>query len=307
MALAAVCELDTERRRVAAEDWPQVVTYSRVGDMLRHAELDLVAVITPHNTHAKLVIQCLDAKVNTVTEKPMAVTSKECKAMLAMARRRRVMLSTYHNRRWDPDFLLLMDLVRKEKLIGRVFRIECGHYRYGRQGDWWRSDRRISGGNTYDWGAHFCDWVLQLVPDEIDWVSGFQVKNREWKGYTNEDHSELTVIFKGGCTATVTISNLSLSPRPKWRILGDQGSIEAVDGGDFLVTSLVNGRQMTATVSPTAPNIGGEAYYKNVYRHLQGRAKLSVTPESSSRVIGMLEAANLSAARGSQSVRPAFR
>ena len=49
-----------------------------------------------------------------------------------------------------------------------------------------------------------------------------------------------------------------------------------------------------------------DAYYENVYRHLLGRAKLVITPESAGRVIGVLEAANLSAARGSQPVKPAF-
>ena len=50
-----------------------------------------------------------------------------------------------------------------------------------------------------------------------------------------------------------------------------------------------------------------ELFYANVYRHLQGRAKLAVTAESAARVIGVLEAANLSAARGSAPVKPAFK
>ena len=307
MEVAAVCELDRKRLEVAAEDWPQAALYSRVGDMLRFANLDIVAVITPHNTHAKLVLQCLDAKVNTVTEKPMAITSAECKSMLAMARRRRVMLSTFHNRRWDPDFLLLKDLVRKERVVGRVFRVECGFHRWGKQGDWWRSDRKISGGNAYDWGAHFCDWVLQLVSDDIEWVSGFQAKNRQWKGYTNEDHSEVSVKFKKGCEATVTISGMSMAPRPQWRILGDRGSIESWDRQTYAINSLVNDRPMSAEVSSNAPNHSAETYYRNVCRHIQGRGRLSVTPESSARVIGVLEAANQSAARGSQPIRPVFR
>lgn len=307
MEVAAVCELDPARLEVASQDWPQAALYSRVGDMLRHADLDLVAVITPHNTHAKLVTQCLDARVNTVTEKPMAITSAQCKAMLSMARRRRVMLSTFHNRRWDPDFLLLKDLVCKEKLVGRVFRIECGFYRYGMQRDWWRSDRKISGGNMYDWGAHFVDWVLQLVSDDIDWVSGFQAKNKQWKGYTNDDHSEVTVKFKKAGEATITISGMSMAPRPEWRILGEQGSIESWDRKTYVVNSLVNGRQMSAELSSNAPNEGAQTYYRNVCRHIQGRARLSVTPESASRVIGVLEAATKSAMKGSQPVRPAFR
>ena len=45
--VAAVCELDPERRQVAEEDFPGIKTYSRVGTMLRNANLDLVTIITP--------------------------------------------------------------------------------------------------------------------------------------------------------------------------------------------------------------------------------------------------------------------
>ncbi|MDP6019376.1 MAG: Gfo/Idh/MocA family oxidoreductase, partial [Candidatus Latescibacteria bacterium] len=234
MVAAGVCELDDSRRRVAEEDFPGISTYGSVGTMLRHADLDLVSIITPHNTHAKLAIQCLEARVGVVVEKPMAITSKEVKSMMAMARRRKVMLSTFHNRRWDGDFMLLRDLIHKEKLIGKVFRVEAGSGGYGKARDWWRADKKISGGAIYDWGAHFTDWTLDLVREKVDWVSGYQVKNSDWRGYTNEDHTEYTLRFEGGCLATITVSTLSLSGRPKWRILGHRGSIEPVDG-KFLV------------------------------------------------------------------------
>ena len=301
--VGAICELDAERREVAASDWPQAGVYSRVGDMLRRADLDLVTIITPHHTHARLALQCLNAGVGVVCEKPMAITSKEVKAMIAASRKNKVMLSTFHNRRWDGDFMLLQDLIHKEKRIGRVFRIEAGSGGYGAQGGWWRSNRKISGGAIYDWGAHFTDWILNLVSEEIDWVSGYQVKNPAWKQYTNEDHSEYSLRFKGGCVATLTLSNLSMSGRPRWRILGEEGAIEHRDG-KFLVQSLVKGRQMSAEVA--FPGSNWDAYYENVYRHLLGQEALAVTAESAGRVIGVLEAANLSAARGSAPMKPAF-
>ena len=307
MVPTAVCELDPGRREAAEQDFPGIATYARLGWMLRRADLDLVAIITPHNTHARLALQVLEAGVGAVCEKPMAVTSREVKAMLDASRRNRVMLSTFHNRRWDGDFLLLRDLIHKEKVIGPVFRIEASFGGYGKQQDWWRADRRISGGAIYDWGAHFTDWILNLVDDDIDWVSGYQVKSREWAdAYTNEDHSEYTLRFRGGCLATLMVSNLAMSSRPRWRILGEHGSIESVDGGACLVRAMVEGNQVEERRSPLPSS--WDAYYENVSRHLEGRASLAVTPESAGRVIGVLEAANISARRrGGRPVKPAFR
>ena len=303
MEVAAVCELDSARRKVAKDDFPGVETFAQVGDMLKNAELDLVTIITPHNTHAPLAIECLNSGVNVVCEKPLAITSRQVKDMMSAAKKNGVMLSTFHNRRWDGDFQTLRDLVNKEKAIGRVHRIEAGFYGYGSQGNWWRSDRKISGGAIYDWGAHFTDWILNVLPEKIDWVSGYQVKNRQWKGYSNEDHSEYSMRFASGAIATLTISNLSMSSRPRWRVLGEQGSIEDV-GGKFILKTLVKGRQMSAEVPYAESN--WHAYYENVYKHLQGRAKLIITPESAARVIGVLEAANISAERDSKPVKPAF-
>ena len=166
--VAAVCELDPALRQAAEEDFPGIKTYSRIGTMLRNANLDLVTIITPHNTHAKLAVQCLNAGVRVVCEKPLAITSAEVKRMQAAAKKNKVMISTFHNRRWDGDFVVLRDLILKEQIIGRVFRIEAGFYGYGEQGTWWRSNRKISGGAIYDWGAHFTDWILNIVPEKID-------------------------------------------------------------------------------------------------------------------------------------------
>ena len=83
-----------------------------------------------------------------------------------MAHAKGLMLSLFHNRRWDGDYLTIRSLIEKG-LIGEVFHIECGQAGYGHPGFWWRSDKAISGGVMHDWGAHFIDWILNLVPAKI--------------------------------------------------------------------------------------------------------------------------------------------
>ncbi|MDE2742146.1 MAG: hypothetical protein OXI58_11195, partial [Gemmatimonadota bacterium] len=90
---------------------------------------------------------------------------------------------------------------------------------------------------------------------------------------------------------------------PRWRVLGTQGAIEDA-GGKYLVKTLINGRQMSTEVPFAESN--WDAYYENIFAHLRGRADLVITPESAGRVIGVLEAANISAARGSVPIKPAF-
>src|SRR5512137_2787701 len=61
MTPACVAEIDESRLEVAAKDFPGIQTYNSVAKMLKESDVDLLAIITPHNTHADLALQCLKA------------------------------------------------------------------------------------------------------------------------------------------------------------------------------------------------------------------------------------------------------
>ena len=99
------------------------------------------------------------------------------------------------------------------------------------------------------------------------------------------------------------MSNLSMETKPRWRILGDNGSI--VHAGDhFLVKASVKGHQMETKVEFERDD--WDAYYKNIADHLLRGKPLVITPESAARAIGVLHAANISAANGCKPVKPLF-
>lgn len=303
--IAAVCDASEERQKAAKEAYPQIQTFGDVGVMLDTVKLDLAVIITPHFVHAPLALQCLKKKVSVVVEKPMAITTQEVSDMIAAAKKAKVMLSTFHNRRWDSDFVILRDLV-KAGLIGKVFRIEAGFNGYSEQGTWWRSDKKISGGAIYDWGAHFTDWILQIADGKVAHVTGFQVKHPDWTKYTNEDHSEYTATFDSGCVATLTISNLSAIQKPRWIVRGTNGSIVA--GNDaFTVTRYEGGRKWTTEVRYDSIKSDWHAYYRNVCAHLRDGEPLVITPESAARVITVLDSANASAGQNGAPVVPKFQ
>jgi scyllo-inositol 2-dehydrogenase (NADP+) len=299
----AVCDADAARVKVAATDFPGIQTYTDVDEMLAKAKLDLVIIITPHNTHAELAVKCLDAGAAVVVEKPMAITTAEIDAMLAAARKSGKMLSTFHNRRWDGDYLALKKIVA-DGWVGKLVRVDAFMGWHGPQGKWWRSVKQISGGSIYDWGAHFTDWILGLVEGPVKDVVGFQHKNPAWSQYDNEDHSEAHIRFESGTLVTLTISNLTSIGRPRWTINGEAGGIVSTDNG-FTVKSLHKGKLFESSFANEKGD--WEAYYRNVADHLLTGAPLAVTAESAARVIAVLDSANLSAAKGGAPVTPKYR
>ncbi len=301
LQLAAICDIAPERAAAAETDFPGVRGFTDLGRLLTEVKPGLVAVVVPHNRHAATAIQCLRAGAHVVVEKPMAITVAECNAMIAAARDADRVLTVYHNRRWDGDFLTARALIR-DGVIGEVFHIEYFSGGYGRPGGGWRSDKAVSGGAFYDWGAHSVDWVLGLMDAPLRSVTGFFHK-RLWHEVTNEDQVQAVLRFADDRVADVQQSHLSLGPKPRWRILGTGGAI--LDTGQrtgdrarpcFTVRVPVAGHAAEFQV-PFQESAGGH-FYPELYGHLTEGAPLAVTPESARRVIAVLEGAERSAAAG---------
>ena len=216
----AACDVDAARVEIAKTDFPGIRTYTSVEELLKDEAVNLITLITPHNTHAALAIQCLNAGKNVICEKPMCLTSREATDMIEAGRRNGVMLSIFHNRRQDGDFQALKEAIVEKKLIGDVFSIQAGSAGYRHPGHWWRSDKEISGGAFYDWGAHFLDWILNLMPGQkVVSVFGLFHK-RVWHDVTNEDHVQAILKFDSGAHADLSFSNISSLPMNRWRIQG---------------------------------------------------------------------------------------
>jgi len=289
----AVCDPDRARLKVATEELPGVETYTSLADMLRKAPVDNCVIITPHNTHAPLALQCLKAGKGVILEKPFCLTIKEATAMIDAAREAKAMLTVFHNRRFDGDFMALKAAIDKG-LIGDLFHVEQYGGGYGHPGYWWRADKVISGGAFYDWGAHFLDWLLNIVPGPMLSVTGYFHK-RVWTDVTNEDQVEATIRFHSGCVANIQMSHLSMAGKPRWRVLGTKGAI--VDqGGHFMLYTEVDGVRVEGKI-PYAKSTW-EKYYENIGDHLLRGKPLNVLPEQARRVIAIMELAEKSSRSG---------
>ncbi|MGQ9807028.1 MAG: Gfo/Idh/MocA family protein [Armatimonadota bacterium] len=300
MPLTAVCDLDPARTEAARADFPGIETYNDVDEFLAKAPVDLVTVITPHNTHADLCIRSSRAGKHVITEKPMCLTADEATAMIEAAREAGKMLSVYHNRRWDGDFLAIKRAV-DTGLIGEVFSIEMSMGGFSHPGHWWRSSKEISGGNFYDWGAHVVDWMLSIVGKKVLDVTGIFQK-RVWMDVTNEDHTQAIIRFEDNVWGNVEISSIARAGKPRYRILGTAGAIVDRWEGHFELLSSVEGMQAECKVRYLETD--WPAYYRNIAGYLTGKEELAVTPESARRVISVIETAEKSAKAGKALVPP---
>jgi len=298
LEVAAVCDLNEERLKIAREELGDIKTYNDVSQLAADEEIKLVIVIVPHNVHAQCALPCLEAGKHVVVEKPMAVTIDQCTTMIETARKNGVVLTVFHNRRFDGDFLAIRDTI-EAGYIGEVFHLEAHSGGYARPGTTWRSDKAVSGGQFYDWGAHFVDWVLHLIPAKMKTVTG-QFQKRVWHHVTNEDHVEAYIRFANDAVAHLQLSTIAAQPKPRWYILGTKGAIVDSGGGRFKVFTRV--KDHTASFDLDYYKTPGESpwrqYYQSLADHLLEDKPLFVTPESARRVIAVMELAERSSQTG---------
>ncbi|HIE26076.1 TPA: dehydrogenase [Candidatus Poribacteria bacterium] len=309
--LYAVSTRDAARREAAAKE-RGVKTYASIDDLLKDDNVDLIVLATPHNTHAELAIKAMDAGKHVVTDKAMCMNAAEADAMIETSKRNNVMLSVFHNRRWDWDYLTVKKVIA-DGMIGEPFYFESTIMRYGPPRGW-RGVKAQSGGIMYDWGAHLLDHALQLVPSAVERVS-CEIQYRGWDIDVGS-YGKLLLHFQNGVLYQIEISNLARVDKPRWYVLGETGGLIKY-GLDPQEDPMVKGDIDAATENPAQrarvfTEVNGEvkeividsvrgswkSYYQNISDVLNKGAELAVKPEEARRAMMIYDAAMKSADTG---------
>jgi predicted dehydrogenase len=81
--------------------------------------IDLIVIPTPNDTHFPLAKAALEAGKHVVVDKPFTVTLSQARELDALAKSLGRLLSVFHNRRWDSDFLTVKSLL-SEGALGEI-------------------------------------------------------------------------------------------------------------------------------------------------------------------------------------------
>jgi len=144
--------------------------YTSVPEMLAKEKLDAVDICTPHSEHHIAGIVCLDAGVNVMIEKPIGVTIKASKAIIAAGKKNKKIVATAENIRRGVSQRTAHWIINDLKLLGAprlLFSQSAGWYDPTTEKRWhWRIDKWMGGGGmVMDSGAHFCDTIRYLYGD----------------------------------------------------------------------------------------------------------------------------------------------
>ncbi|WP_034341815.1 oxidoreductase [Deinococcus misasensis] len=143
-------------------DFPAVQVFSDPLEAISHPDIGMVVIATPNTTHFSLARAALLAGKHVVVDKPFTLTAEEARELTMLASKSNLILSVFHNRRWDADFLTLKKLIAEGQL-GRVVHFESHFDRFRPVVvNRWREQNLPGSGLWYDLGPHVLDQVLQL-------------------------------------------------------------------------------------------------------------------------------------------------
>jgi scyllo-inositol 2-dehydrogenase (NADP+) len=305
-----------ESRDEVVRLWGEGTTiYPDLDAALGDPAVDLVVLATPHDVHADQTIRTLSAGKACVVDKVMALATADADAMIAARDASNHMLSIFHNRRWDWDFLTLQSVFATGR-IGRPLLVESAVCRSSAPRTW-RGSAVSAGTILHDWGAHLVDQALRLGlgPCRRVWA---WVAPSPWEGIDTGGHGRIVLEFDGPTLVQVETSRVCRIDRPRWWVVGETGGffkfgIDPQEDALKLHGDPTRGRETPAqvgrlraeevageVVEEEVPTVRGswDSYYANIAAHLLRGEPLAVTAEQGREVVRVLDAAVRSAREG---------
>ncbi len=318
LVVTAIVTGNADRTAAARDRYPGVVVLSSADELWRAPELvDLVVIASPNQSHLSLGLSALGAGLPVVIDKPIAATVAAAEQLQRAAAGRGLMLSVFHNRRWDGDLRTAVRLI-EEGVLGTVHRLESRFERWRpalRAGSW-REDPAAeeAGGLLYDLGSHLIDQALVLLGPVRSVYAELRLIR---PGAQVEDDVFLALSHADGGVSHLWASAVTADIGPRLRVLGSTAAYVkyGLDGQEVALRAggapgdvgwgrepQTNwGRLGTPEDSrPVATEAGAyEQYYAGVRDALLAGTQPPVTIEQAIEVLKVIEAAQHSGRTGS--------
>lgn len=305
--VVAVVDAD-EKRRQEAIDRFDCQAYAEYDALLADPAVELVVVSLPSHRHADGSIAALAAGKHVVCEKPMATTLADADRMVAAAEQGDRVLSIFQQRRYNPDFVKVREVI-ESGVLGRIVQIRLTESRFTRRWDW-QTLQKFGGGSLNNTGPHFLDMGLQLFgdayPDQV-----FCHLDRTLTLGDADDHVKVVIRGNDAPTVDIEISSCCAYPPETWNVIGTQGGLAGstkqlrwkwVDWDaqsprtlDLAPTPDRSYNRDDLTWQEAAWDIANDAspgypaFYRELYETIRHGAPLAITPQSVRRVIWLQE------------------
>jgi scyllo-inositol 2-dehydrogenase (NADP+) len=300
----------TPERQAKAETLGLKTTES-IEALIARDDVNAILVSTPTSMHFDHAALSLKAGKHVMIEKPMALDLTHARQLVDLAREKKLVLSVFHNRRWDVDFLTQKQAI-DGGVFGRVLNVESRLGQYAScvgpaAVEWrpgWRNEAAFGGGGLFDWGSHFLDQIWRLMLPVARPVRVFaQLRGNVWTRDC-DDFARVVVDFDNGAVGLVEINTTTMRPLPRWHVDGTHGSAFSPFSLEFdtdvwaslRFTPVEGGAHRTLPKAEAGLN--PIQIWERFASAVRGEGEVAVSAESVLPTMALLDAARESSSRG---------
>lgn len=284
--LAAICDTVVDKAKKLAEGTDARI-YDNYETMQEKEALDAVILNLPHFLHEKVSVYFLDRGISALVEKPMAISTEECDAMIAAAKRSGAKLGVGHVQRYHRCYSIVKQMIGSKQL-GELCGIrEVRNVDYFTNRPAWFLDKALAGGGILmNFGAHTLDKVLYTTGLKMKDV--FASGNNFLTNDSVEAMAQLLVTFEGGVSGTFCYCGCKGAREYRTDFYFTGGTAQIRDGWDLWVCEA--GGEFTHVAGCNDSGLI-DAQMVEFVKLLNGEENEMATPEYGREVISVLERA----------------
>jgi len=240
----------TERhQKQAASDYPGVISFNTVDDLLDDQQIELVVINTPNFTHFDFARKALQKGKHILVEKPFAATAAEAQELFDLARSVDRKVFVYQNRRWDSDFIAIKKIL-EEDTLGKLSEV---HFRFDRYRasigpKTFKEEPIAASGLQYDLGPHLLDQVISIFGKPLHF---YKVLGKNRVNTQVDDFFSIHLSYPDSVNVFVHANMLVTDIQPAFVIHGTKGSL-------IKYRADVQEEQLLKGIKPTEEAYGAE-------------------------------------------------
>ena len=175
--IVAVCDIEESKMddTIKRFNLQGIKKYIDYNDMIKNENLDLIAICTESGKHGKISLECIEAGVNLIIEKPIALSLEEADAIIEKSKEKNLKVCACHQNRFNKSIQKIRSAV-EENRFGRLLH-GTAHIRWNRGKDYytqapWRGTWEQDGGALMNQCIHNIDLLRWMMGDDIIEVVG---------------------------------------------------------------------------------------------------------------------------------------
>jgi predicted dehydrogenase/threonine dehydrogenase-like Zn-dependent dehydrogenase len=181
--------------------------------LLNDPDVDLIAIATRHNSHAKYIIEALNAGKHVYCEKPLCLTLEQLNHIEECYKRCERELFVGLNRRHSPYIKKIKkQLSVRSSPVVYDYLVNAGSLPYNH----WVHDHKVGGGRIRGEACHYIDTIQYLDGSAL---TSLNIEFAHNLAYSNKDNAIIHLQFASGSIANIIFTSMGANTYSKEQLI----------------------------------------------------------------------------------------